>query len=65
MYTFYLYEVVHDICYQGFIGNNLFIITNKVKVAYIRPTQTPFHGRHFGELKSPIKYPNISYQSVV
>ena len=35
----YLYEVAHDVCYKGLIGNNLFVsvITNKGKIIYIRP----------------------------
>lgn len=37
----YLREVVDGVCYQGPIGNNLFVITNKHKVVYIEISQTP------------------------
>ena len=42
MCTFYLYEVAHDVCYQGLIENNFFVsvILNMGKVAYTRFSQT-------------------------
>lgn len=32
-----LYEVAEDVCYQGSIEYNLFVITKKSKVAYTNP----------------------------
>ena len=37
MCTPYLYEVANDVCFQKSIENNIFVITNKGKVVYIRP----------------------------
>ena len=33
--------ISYDVCYQGSIGNNTLVITNKDKVAYKQPPQTP------------------------
>ena len=39
MCTSYLREGTNDVGYQTLIGNNLFVTTNKGKVAYMRPRQ--------------------------
>lgn len=38
--NFYLSEVVDGVCYHGSSENNPFVISNKGKVAYIRPLKT-------------------------
>lgn len=44
----YLCETPHDVYYQWSIGNNIFVsaMYNKVKVAYIRPSNPTLDGSH-------------------
>ena len=48
MCTSLLCEVVRDVCYQMLIVNNLFVsvMTNKGKIAYIRPPNSTLDVSH-------------------
>lgn len=48
MRTFYLCEVADSVCYQRSIKNNLSVIINKSKVAYVRPPNPALKEWHWG-----------------
>ena len=55
MCMFFVCEVADDVCYQASFRKNLFVTTNKGKVAHIRPRK-PRLGGIVGALKGTVMF---------